>query len=522
MLTEKRPLRVFLCHAHNDVAAVRALYARLSADGVDAWLDKEKLLPGQDWEYEIRKAVREADVVVVCLSKHFNQAGFRQKEVRLALDTAMEQPEGEIFIIPARLEECTAPESMRRYHWVDLFEEDGYERLMRALQVRAERIGAELRAGRGSISDIFKKPAVKRRTTPKPKPETPASRKKETAPKPKNEPEKLAPQKSVPAPQVEPKPETKGRKPIKTEVIVAIIGAAATIIAGILGSPYIGKWFEPAPIPTATATFTVSPPTFTPAFPTRTPALTLTPTEFVTPTATPLLDEITDPKGVTMRLVPAGTFTMGSTAYDDEKPPHQVDLDAFYMDKYEVTNALYKACVDAGVCSAPNNTGSYTRSSYYGDSQYDNFPVIYVDWNQAKTYCETWRGTRLPTEAEWEKAARGTDERTYPWVEGIDCSKANYCEGDTTEVGSYESGTSPFGLYDMAGNVWEWVADWYSETYYQNSPSSNPLGPDSGQGRVLRGGSWYDYEGYLRASNRNRYSPYSIDGYIGFRCARSP
>src|SRR5512143_2320777 len=109
----RRPLKVCLCHAHADRDAVRGLYARLTKDGVDAWLDKEKLLPGQDWELEIRKAVREADVVVVCLSKQFNQAGFRQKEVRLALDTAMEKPEGEIFIIPARLEECDVPESLR-------------------------------------------------------------------------------------------------------------------------------------------------------------------------------------------------------------------------------------------------------------------------------------------------------------------------------------------------------------------------------------------------------------------------
>ena len=144
MATDKRLLKVFLCHAHADRDPVRALYTRLTKDGVDAWLDKEKLLPGQDWELEIRKAVRESDVVVVCLSKQFNQAGFRQKEVRLALDTAMEQPEGEIFIIPARLEECDNLESLRRWHWVDLFEEDGYEMLTRAIRTRANDISIDL------------------------------------------------------------------------------------------------------------------------------------------------------------------------------------------------------------------------------------------------------------------------------------------------------------------------------------------------------------------------------------------
>jgi len=154
--TDKRPLKVFLCHASADKPAVRELYLRLTKDGVDAWLDKEKLLPGQDWELEIRKAVREADVVVVCLSKQFNQAGFRQKEVRLALDTAMEKPEGEIFIIPARLEECENLESLRKWQWVDLFEDNGYERLMRALRTRADRIGAILQTKRSRKSRLEK------------------------------------------------------------------------------------------------------------------------------------------------------------------------------------------------------------------------------------------------------------------------------------------------------------------------------------------------------------------------------
>jgi hypothetical protein len=146
-----RPLKVFLCHAHADRDPVRGLYSRLTQDGVDAWLDKAKLLPGQDWELEIRKAVREADVVVVCLSKQFNQAGFRQKEVRLSLDTAMEKPEGEIFIIPARLEECDNLESLRKWHWVDLFEDDGYEMLMRAFRTRADKIGATLQVSKSTV-----------------------------------------------------------------------------------------------------------------------------------------------------------------------------------------------------------------------------------------------------------------------------------------------------------------------------------------------------------------------------------
>ncbi|MBA4379414.1 MAG: hypothetical protein C0393_01785, partial [Anaerolinea sp.] len=137
-----------------DSVSVRALYSRLTRDGVDAWLDKEKLLPSQDWELEIRKAVREADVVVVCLSKQFNQAGFRQKEVRIALNEADMKPEGEIFIIPARLEECDTLESLRKWHWVDLFDSDGYDYLVRALKTRSENIGVTLHMKRNWLEKV--------------------------------------------------------------------------------------------------------------------------------------------------------------------------------------------------------------------------------------------------------------------------------------------------------------------------------------------------------------------------------
>ena len=233
---------------------------------------------------------------------------------------------------------------------------------------------------------------------------------------------------------------------------------------------------------------------------------------------------ISDKDGMTLLYVPAGEFEMGSEDGDsDEKPVHTVDLDAYWIDQTEVTNAMYAKCVSDGVCDPPNNSGSYTRESYYGNSEFDKYPVIYVSWEDASAYC-SWAKRRLPTEAEWEKAARGTNGRIYPWGDEIDESYANYGGnvGDTTSVGNYEKGASFYGAYDMAGNVWEWVADWYDENYYANSPSSNPLGSDTGEYRALRGGSWLNNENGLRSATRHRNHPTDTSSNYGFRCSRSP
>jgi len=227
-------------------------------------------------------------------------------------------------------------------------------------------------------------------------------------------------------------------------------------------------------------------------------------------------------------LVPAGEFLMGSTdAGSGEKPQHKVYLDAYLIDRTEVTNAMYARCVAAGACKPPSSLSSSERSSYYGNSRFDLYPVIYVSWDDARSYCQ-WAGGRLPTEAEWEKAARGTDGRIYPWGnEGPTCDRVNYdggkCVGDTAPVGAYPQGASPYGALDMAGNVWEWVADWYQDTYYASAPTRNPPGPGSGQYRVLRGGGWFRYDGDLRAAYRHHfYYPTGQSNDIGFRCVAAP
>jgi serine/threonine protein kinase len=256
--------------------------------------------------------------------------------------------------------------------------------------------------------------------------------------------------------------------------------------------------------------------TKTPAPPTLTPIPTIN-------VLNPLIGSIwaRPSDGMPMVYVPEGDFTMGSNKSLNEQPIHTVYLDAFWIDQTEVTNAMYALCVSVGVCQPPSDNSSSTRSTYYGNSQYADYPVVYVNWNDADTYCQ-WAGARLPTEAEWEKAARGTDGRTYPWGEEFDCQKANHyrcVRNDTSQVGSYESGKSPYGAYDMAGNVWEWVADWYSDAYYSSSPTNNPTGPISGEYRVLRGGSWRDLYNELRSAYRYKYDPTFSYLSFGFRCA---
>jgi len=245
--------------------------------------------------------------------------------------------------------------------------------------------------------------------------------------------------------------------------------------------------------------------------------------------------------GMPQAFIPEGTFRMGAMDADnqrDEEPAHDVQMKGFWMDKLEVTNAMYALCVQAGVCDLPQTFKSQAREKYYNNPEFNDYPVVYVTSIQAANYCK-WAGRRLPTEAEWERAARGDDYRTYPWGDEYpDSSRGNfnYFVGDTTKVGSFPAGASPYGILDMSGNVAEWTADYYDSNYYGQGVNVNPPGPGARSeffSRSVRGGTFQDAfkdvrlanRASVRGSNPNATNPTSEDYLgefspkIGFRCA---
>ena len=230
----------------------------------------------------------------------------------------------------------------------------------------------------------------------------------------------------------------------------------------------------------------------------------------------------TDTLDMQMVLVPAGKFTRGSSLGDDEKPVRQISLNAFYMDKFEVTVGQYARYLEATDMEEPPDWSTMNQA------QHLRRPVVNVSWEDAVNYCK-WAGKRLPTEAEWEKAARGTDGRIYPWGnEAPTRLHANYGRKDWDDhlalapVGSYEAGKSPYGIYDMAGNAWEWVFDWYELDSYKKGPEKNPIGPAKGDEKVVRGGSWLYVSEFLRSAHRFNAQPMNRHFGYGFRCAKTP
>ncbi len=266
--------------------------------------------------------------------------------------------------------------------------------------------------------------------------------------------------------------------------------------------------------------------------------LTPTPKPSATPIPTPAphIDEKTQAR---MIFIPGGLFRMGNDAADpDEAPFHRVRLDPYFIDEKEVAVGQYALCVEEGDCSAPDRLGATLYQSYYSDPAFADYPVIFVSWNHAQDFC-AWRGARLPTEAEWERAA-GFDAQqgiryVYPWGDEFDGELLNFCDincpnadrnidyddgyGDTAPAGTFPEGRTPVNLFDMSGNVMEWVSDWYDADYYQYSTDTNPQGPLEGEFKALRGGSWLSGKDEVRVSGRSSFHPTVSRANLGFRCA---
>ncbi len=318
-----------------------------------------------------------------------------------------------------------------------------------------------------------------------------------------------------------------------------------TSTSEINANPVIEIIASPTNEPTASYT-----PVFTDTPPTPEPSITPTVTATATPTETgvPTLGStrISEMDQMEQAYIPAGEFIIGSEDNEAIRPPgggraypevpqHTLYLDGYWMDKYEVTNGQYALCVVAGACRPPFFTTSFTIKNYYGNPDYSNYPVVYVDWGMARRYCE-WTGRRLPTEAEWEKAARGTDGRKYPWGnDPIDGTRANWCDincprdfangayddgyEDTAPVGSHPAGASPYGIMDMAGNVWEWTGTLIQP--YPYDPNDGRENLDANGERVWRGAAFSNGYWWMRTSVRYRSVTFYRYWNLGFRCASS-
>jgi len=403
----RRPLKVFLCHSSGDKPEVRALHKQLVAQGVDAWLDAEKLLPGQDWQLEIPGALQSSDVVLICLSPlSINKEGYIQKEIRLAIDKAEQKPEGTVFIIPVRLQACEIPRRLQQWQWVDLFDSGGYEKLVRSLTLRAE-----------------------------------------------------------------------------------ALGVAAPITDAGSGVRKLQTWAN-----------------------------------------------------INFVYIPAGDLIMGSKednprASEVEKPEHRVKLPYdFYIGRYPITNAQYNQFVLA--------TDGAGLKSYEWQKRPDH-PAVNITWHAAQRFCkwlnltignklpDQWR-FRLPTEAEWEKAARGEHGNEWPWGNQWDPGRCNSHESgnDTvTRVGYYSpDGDSPCGAADMAGNVWEWTNSlWGTEEKklayrypYEPSDGREKLRVNNNILRVLRGGSFQSPRQEVRCAARRGGYPLISWPSSGFRVIVCP
>lgn len=468
-------MTTFISYSRVNSEFVVRLAKDLKAAGYDVWLDQLDIQKGARWDDAIEAAVERSTTFMIVLAPESIESQNVKDELSYAIDSGK-------HILPVVIRPCKIPLRLRRFQYVD-FTDKPY---------------------RESLIDIKRLLSNTQRIT-KAAPEEPVFEVGE--PSPLVTGPLLARQTVSPAEPVY-QDESDTRNRLRRFVIPVGVGVLALAIVSGAAAFALSRKEAPAATPSPpTLTFTQAPPTWT---------------STSTPIPAPL--EAPDERGVTMRLVSAGDFTMGSDAgLEDEQTTQLLYLDMFYIDKYEVTNLQYRACVQAGACLAPKKVNSATRTGYYDKPEFNSYPVVHVDWNMARSYCE-WRGARLPTEAEWEKAARGSEGNTYPWGEDISCDRANFggCEKDTVPISSFGNAVSPYGVYNMAGNVYEWVSSRYLPYPYDRFDGREDL--EAPEERVVRGGSWLSTSGddEARSARRLMMDPSTAREDVGFRCARTP
>jgi formylglycine-generating enzyme required for sulfatase activity len=486
---------VFISYSSKDKVIADAVCAKLENNQIRCWIAPRDILPGMEYGQALVEAIKKSRLVVLVLSSNSNVSSQVMREIERAVSN-------EIPIIPLRIDNVLPSDSMEFYlssvHWLDAITPPIEKHLDKLKDTVVRTLGGKV-SFEQEVGNLAQGRAEMERTN--------AETTRDASPLPSAGPAaEKSPLDTVEVARPVSKRARLGRRlKLLPTLLIVLVGLVAVLAFAIWGLPRLGVRLAHSPTPATTYTFTTT--------------QTLLPTLLLGSTWTRPAD------GMTMVYVPEGTFIMGSTdanklAVSNEKPQHNVYLAAYWIDKTDVTNHMYALCVKAGACNAHLVNSSYKFSSYYGNPKYDNYPVIYVNWDDAQSYCH-WAKMYLPTEAEWEKAARGTDGRSYPWGNDTPtCSLANFggpggCVGDTSAVGAYAlSKTSPYGALDMAGNVWEWVNDWYSDSYSGQSSTA-------GTYRVLRGGSWNDDGSGLRSAFRYRHDPESSSSEIGFRCVRS-
>jgi formylglycine-generating enzyme required for sulfatase activity len=473
--------KIFISYSRLDLPFVEKLAQDLSDVGYEIWYDLSKIDGGDRWSQEIEEGINGSEIFVIVVTKNILDSEWVEKEYHFASRRGMK-------IVPLLRELFEVPIWLLNIQYVDIVGAN-YDRNFHQILESFENYGRR-------ADDV--KPAS-----------------------------------------------VSWRRSIDKKLPYLLAGLLVFVFAAIFLVFQRGIFTPVPPTPTATkvpSTSTPLPPTTT-----ETPTLTATATATLTPTLpppsptatleagapspTPIPAEIVDASGAEMVFVDAGVFVMGSdNGEDDESPAHIASLSGYYIDKFEVTNQDYQVCVEDLGCELPKTT------RYYVSPIYSDHPAVYVTWEMAAAYCE-WRGARLPTESEWEKAARGTKSLVYPWGTRFERSGSNYCDENceyswldplwndgharTAPVGSYEDGISPYGAYDMSGNVAEWVSDWYAADYYKNSSRLDPQGPENGLYRVLRGGSWMNKATDLQSYMRSFLRPNVGYNYTGFRCAIS-